>query len=250
MKKGCASVRKPFSIGVMADKGDDLSKFVARVRLVGQAGTGAVKALGGFKKGRHAVPDAVTPATQAFFARLIEPDLAEEAEGWFQRARAGLGTKRKELTLEVTSPVAVLTAKDFCFQIEYALEARDATSYGGTRTLHELKAGRLGAPAFETLFAGQFSEIAFDLKKGVSVEAVIDAVEDLDRVGGLTVDYPSDCSACTLRVTDVEAEVVCDGVSLAMVFPRAGAPMELIEAFIAVRRAFALSKRSALAGLL
>ncbi len=234
----------------MADAGNDLKKYISRVRLVGSAGSGAVKSLGGFKKGRHAVPDAVTPATQAFFARLIEAELSEEAEGWFQRARAGLGTKRKELTLEVMSPTAVLTAKDFTFEIAYELEAKDAGSYGGTRTLQELGPGRLGAPAFEELFAGQFSELAFDLKKGVRVEAVIDAVEELDGAGGLTVVYPSDCSSCTLRVDEVEAEVVCDGVSLAMVFPRAGAPMELIEAFGAVRRAFALSKRSALAGLL
>ncbi|WP_221031416.1 hypothetical protein [Actomonas aquatica] len=234
----------------MADTGDDLRKFVSRVRLVGDAGEGAVKALPGFKKGRHAVPDAVTPATQAFFARLVEDVLAEEAEGWFQRARAELRYKRKELTLEVTSPLAVLTAKDFTFELEYGLGERDPGTYSGKRTLHELQAGRLGAPAFEALFAGQFSEIAFDLKKGVQVEAVIDAVEDLDGAGGLAVDYPSDYRSCTLRVEDVEAEVVCDGVSLAMVFPRAGAPMELVEAFVAVRRAFALSKRSALAGLL
>ena len=234
----------------MADSGNDLRQFVSRVRLVGHAGEGAVKTLPGFKKGRHAVPDAVTPATQAFFARLCEELVAEEAEGWFQRARAELSYKRKELTLEVTSPLAVLTAKDFSFEIQYELNARDASVYSGRRTLHELEAGRLGAPAFEALFAGQFSEIAFDLKKGVQVEAVIDAVEDLDGQGGLQVDYPSDYSNCTLRVDDVEAEVVCDGVSLAMIFPRAGGPMELVEAFCAVRRVFVLSKRSALAGLL
>ncbi|MCC5025348.1 MAG: hypothetical protein J6386_22350 [Candidatus Synoicihabitans palmerolidicus] len=218
--------------------------------MVGQAGESTVKSLPGFKNGRHAVPDAVTPATRAFFARLCGELVAEEGEGWFQRARAELGYKRTELTLEVTSPVAVLTAKDFTFEIEYELCARDASSYGGRKTLHEMDGGRVGAPVFEDLFAGQFSEIAFDLKKGVQVEAVIDAVEDLDGEGGLHVDYPSDYQSCTLRVEGEEAEVTCDGVSLAMIFPRTGAPMELVEAFCAVRRAFVLSKRTALAGLL
>lgn len=217
---------------------------------MGDAGEGAVKTLPGFRKGRHAVPDAVTPATQAFFARLMEDALAEEAEGWFQRARAELGYKRRELTLELSSPMAVLTAKDFTFEIAYALEERDAGRYRGQRTLSELQPGRLGAPVFEALFAGQFCEIAFDLKKGVQVEAVVDAVEDLEGANGLRVDYPSDCRTCTLTVEGIEAEVVCDGAALAMVFPRAGAPMELVEAFRAVRRAFALSKRAVLAGLL
>ena len=40
----------------------------------------------------------------------------------------------------------------------------------------------------------------------------------------------------------VEAEVRCTGASLEIVFPRSGAPGELIEAFAAVRGAFAISK--------
>lgn len=228
----------------------DPETFVSRVRLVGSGGDGTVKTLPGFKKGRHAVPDAVSPATLAFFARLCGGVLADEAEEWFQRARGELGYKRKELTLEVASPVAVLTAVDFTFEIEYALDEREPATYTITKTLHELEAGRLGASSFEALFAGQFSEIVFDLSKGVSVEEVIDAVEELDGANGMAVDYPSDYRECTLTVDEVEAAVVCDGTSLAMRFPRAGGPMELVEAFGAVRQAFALSKKSVLAGLL
>ncbi|MCF3649942.1 hypothetical protein [Synoicihabitans lomoniglobus] len=234
----------------MTAESDNLTTFVSRVRLVGYMGEDAVKTLPGFKKGRHAVPDAVTPATRSFFARLCQDMVAEEAEAWFQRARAELSYKRKELTLEVASPLAVLTATDFTFELEYRLLERDAGRFAGVRTLHDLKEGRLGVPTFEALFAGQFTEIAFDLKKGVQVEAVIDAVEELESAGGLRVDYPSDYRECTLSVAGVEAEVLCDGSSLAMSFPRAGAPMELVEGFCAVRRAFVLSEREELAGLL
>jgi hypothetical protein len=41
-----------------------------------------------------------------------------------------------------------------------------------------------------------------------------------------------------------------DGSELAMVFPRSGSPGELLAAFVAVREAFALTKRPVLAGLL
>lgn len=224
--------------------------FVSRVRLVGRTVPGLVKTLPGFRKGRHAVPDAVTPATRSFFGRLCEALVTEEAEGWFQRAKADLGYKRRELTLEVTSPSAVLTARDFTFLLEYALTDGEPSRYQGWRTLQDLAPDRLGAPAFEALFAGQFGEIVFDLTRGVSVEAVIDAVEELDGVTGLQVAYPSDCRTCTLSVEGVEAEVVCDGQSLAMVFARAGGPAELVAAFGALRQAFRLSKREALAGLL
>ncbi len=234
----------------MPSAGNDISAFISRVRLVGRASGGTVKTLPGFKKGRHALPDAVNPATRAFFARLCEPMLREEAEGWFQRARMQLQTKRKDLALEVTGALAVLSGREFTFEIAYDLDEADPTAFVGSRTLHQVAAARLGEAEFETLFAGQFDEIAFDLKKGVQVEAVIDAVEDLDDPAILRVDYPSDCRDCTLTVPGVEAEVVCDGGALTMRFPRQGGPMELVEAFLAVRHAFSLSRRRVLAGLL
>lgn len=218
-----------------------------------------VKQLRGFDKSRHTVPDAVNSATSAFLAKLCGPQLAEEAEEFFQRTKAALNYKRKDLGLDVTSPLAVLSAKDFTLEIAYALEASDPAGYGITRTLHTIKNGDLLRVAeFDELFAGQFSAIAFALKKGVRVEAVIDAVEGLDddaespeaRGARLRVDYPSDCRECTLTIDGVDAAVVCDGATLEMRFERSGSPRELVEAFAAVRKAFALTKDRALAGLL
>jgi hypothetical protein len=49
-------------------------------------------------------------------------------------------------------------------------------------------------------------------------------------------------------VDGVDARVRCTGAALDLVFPRAGSPGELIEAFAAVRGAFAVSR--ALSGLI
>ena len=235
---------------------DDPRSFISLVSLVGRGG-GAFKNLRGFDKSRHTVPDAVNNATSGFLAKLCTSELSEEAEDFFQRAKAALNYKRKDLGLDVTSPVAVLSAKDFTLEIAYALETADPASYAITRTLHSIKNGDLLQVAeFNELFAGQFSAIAFALKKGVRVEAVIDAVEGLedDETDGaaakLRVDYPSDYRDCTLTVSGVEAAVVCDGAILEMRFEKNGSPRELVEAFAAVRKAFALTKDRALAGLL
>jgi len=224
--------------------------YIARVRLVGSLPGGMLKQLEGFRKGHHTVPDSLSPATQTFFARIIASRVEAAGEEWFQRAKLELKTKRRELTLEVTSPGAVLTAKDFVFEISYEMEAEDPGRFAGQQTLHDLKGERWGAAAFDRLFEGQFNEIVFDLARGVSVEEVIDAVEDLDESTGMSVDYPSDCSQCVLRVKGVDAEVCCDGHSLRMTFPLAGGPSELIQSFVAVREAFRLSKKTPLAGLL
>ncbi len=225
---------------------------ISGVRLSGGAG-GAVKTLRGFDKARHTVPDAVNAATSGFLAKLCAGELAEEAEAMFQSARAALGYKRAGISLEVGAGQAVLTTRDFCWELAYALEEADPARYALTRALHSLRSGevaRLGE--FNTLFAGQFDAVVFELARGVRVEAVIDAVEALDPEGEavMTVDYPSDCGRCTLAVPGVAARVECDGATLALRLPRAGSPEECLREFDAVRAAFRLSRDGVLAGLL
>ncbi len=223
---------------------------MSRVSLTGRS-AGLVKNLGGFRKQHHTVPDAVNPATTAFLGKLCAPELAEEAEQFFQQAKAAFGYKRTDLTLDVTSPVAVLTARDFTLELAYALEKANPAAFEVTRTLHSLSGGGLAArPEFNGLFAATFTGLVFALTKGVKVELVIDAIEALEGEHALTVSYPSDCRQCVLRVDGVSAEVICDGATLEMRFPRAGSPAELIESFAAVRSAFALTKSKVLAGLL
>ncbi|MEJ1973558.1 MAG: hypothetical protein WDM96_14180 [Lacunisphaera sp.] len=163
------------------------SAFISRISLVGRD-AGRVKTLAGFKKQHHTVPDAVNAATEGFLAKLCLAELAGEAEQFYQRAKAAFGYKRTDLALTVSSPVAVLTAKDFTLEIAYALQADDPASYGITRTLHSLsEAEGTARPELNEVFAAGFSGIVFALVKGVSVEAVIDAVEARGGEDGLAV---------------------------------------------------------------
>jgi len=220
------------------------SSIIAGISFIGRSG-GAVKTLGGFRKGHHTVPDAVNATTNAFLGKLCAGELAEEGETLFQSVRTGLGYKRKDVSLAVAGQSAVLAAKDFSVEIFYALEAGDAARYAVTTTLRDLKNADLAwTQEFAGIFAGKFSEISFSLKKGARVEAVIDAIEALDReeANALSVSYPSDCSECEIAVEGVEAKVRCTGGSLEMVFPHAAGPAELMDGFAAVRGAFAISK--------
>jgi len=222
---------------------DDLpSRVVAGISFVGRAG-GLVKELGGFKKGHHSLPDAANATTNAFLGKICATELADETEKYFQAVRAELGYKRTQIAVTVTSPLAMIGAKDFSLELFYALEEREPGRYSVTTTLRGLMSVDLTrTEAFARIFAGRFTEISFALKKGARVEAVIDAVEELDRGDGLTVTYPSDCRECTIGVDGVDATVRCTGASLEVVFSRAGGPAELIDAFAAVREAFRISK--------
>lgn len=217
------------------------NRVIADVRFIGRGG-GAVKAFGGFKKGHHTLPDAANATTNAFLGRLCGAEIEATAEALFQEVRTGLGYKRKDLSLTVTSPLAVLSAKDFTLEILYELDEAAPANYAITQTLLDLRDGDLArTEAFNTIFARSFSELSFTLRKGVRVEAVIDAIEAMEE-GDLSVDYPSDCSECTVRVPEVAAQVRCTGGSIDLVFPGAGAPGELLAEFAAVRDAFQLSK--------
>ncbi len=241
---------EPVSIRGMAKMADHPHSFVSRISLVGRS-LGAVKALDGFRKQHHTVPDAVSATTTAFLGKLCAAELRADAEKIYQQAKTALGYKRTQVTLEVASPSALLTTKDFTLEIAYALEPANPASYAITRTLHGLSSEQMvECPEFDGLFAGMFSGIIFGLTKGARVEAVIDAVEALEEASDLTVNYPSDCSHCVLSVESVEANVVCDGATLEMRFPKNGSPRELVVAFAAVRSAFALTKNRVLAGLL
>ncbi len=217
------------------------SAIIAGISFTGRTG-GVVKLLAGFRKGHHTVPDAANATTQAFLGKLCASELGGHAEELFQRTRTGLGYKRRDLAVTLTPPLAVLTAKDFTLEIAYALEPENPAHYTVTHVLQEVSGGEIvQTDAFATLFAGMFTEIGFVLKKGVRVEAVIDAIEALDEAEGLRVDYPADCHECVIQVPGVGAQVRCTGASLDMVFPTAGSPRELLAEFEAVRSAFAIS---------
>ncbi|MBA4137409.1 MAG: hypothetical protein C0518_08860 [Opitutus sp.] len=224
--------------------------YVSRISFVGRS-TGAVKALAGFRKQHHTVPDAINAATVGFLAKLCAGELATEAERTFRDVRTAFGYKRAELSLEVTSSEAVLAARDFAFSLHYTLADYNPAEFMLTRTLQDFRTPEtLARPEFDTLFAGQFSSLVFELVRGVRVEAVIDAVEALERGSPLRVTYPSDCAHCELTVEGVNAQVWCNGATLEMQFPRRGSPRELAQQFEAVRSAFALTKDRVLAGLL
>jgi hypothetical protein len=224
------------------------SSIIAGISFVGRGG-GLVKALSGFKKGHHTLPDAANATTNAFLGKIGEAELSAEAENFFQAVRSGLGYKRKEVSLTIASPGATLTAKDFVLELCYALEEAAPERYSVTTTLHDLRGENLvRTDEFDQIFGGKFTELSFALKKGARVEAIIDVIEALDGEAGLAVSYPSDCRECVITVAAVDASVRCSGASLEMVFPRAGSPRELLDGFAAVRGAFAVSRE--LAGMI
>ncbi len=212
---------------------------------------GRVKQLSGFRKGVHTVPGAVTAAAEAFLAKLCAGELAEETEALFREARTAFGYKRREISVDITGSMAQVIARDFRFEIVYALDESDPAAYVVARELSDL------APASEAtwrlldgLFPLHFSILRFPLGRPVAIEAMIDAIEDLEGAHGMSVDYPPDCGECTIRVAGVETEVLLSGPFLDLRFPGETSPSGILRAFLDVRAAFQASGSTELGHLL
>ena len=204
--------------------------------------SGPIKALAGFRKAVHSVPDTANSATNAFLAKLCADELAEAAEQFFQAARTALAYKRKDISVSVTSPTANVVAKDFSIEISYAVEASHPSNYSVTTALRDLTDAKLAhMEAFRGVFRSSFSEIEFMYERSASVEEIIDAIEALDGSAGVSVDFPSDYRHCILRVEGVDAQVRCTAGTLEVVFSRRGSPADLIDGFEALRNAFQIS---------
>jgi hypothetical protein len=135
-------------------------RVIASIAFVGRS-DGQVKALAGFNKRHHSLPDAANAVTNAFLGKICASELGDEAERLFQSLRSALAYKRKDIALSVTAPLATLTARDFTLERVYALDEREPARYSVTSTLRELSdADFLRREGVTQVFAGAFSEIS------------------------------------------------------------------------------------------
>ncbi|MBC2606986.1 hypothetical protein [Pelagicoccus albus] len=203
---------------------------VSSLAIVGRI-RGEVRRLEAFDKKRHTVPDRVCGATQAFLEKLCEAELAEEAEELFQRAREQFAYKRREISLDVGNGFARLETKDFVLELRYELDEEDPSDYIVETSVQNVASRDLleSAP-FNAAVGSRFDRLRCGLSGQVSVEAVIDAVED-DESGEAKVDYPSDCSSCVVRLDGVAGEVFVDGVVLEVRYGKLACASALLAAF-------------------
>lgn len=186
---------------------------VSSVAILGRT-RGEVRRLPAFDKKRHSVPDRVCQATQAFLEKLCEEQLAEEAEALFQASREQFGYKRREISLSVGSGFARLETKDFALELRYELAEDDPADYIVETCVRDVASRELMESAsFSVAIGRRFDRLRCGLAGRVSVESVIDAVED-DESGETSVAYPSDCSHCTVAIDGLAGEVFVDGGAL------------------------------------
>ncbi len=197
--------------------------------------SGQVKQLSGFKKGIHRVPEMVNDTTNRFLAKICETDLVEMSESLYQRLRAGLNYKRRDLNLSIESPVALLSGKEFTFEILYGLASKAPSTYQMITTLSGLNhVGILKSTVFNEICHGLFSRFSYGLTDAVQIEEVIDAIEAYSKPG-IRVEYPSDCRECFVFLEGFSGHIQFTRFSLDILLCTKSSPKTFLGGFESLR---------------
>jgi hypothetical protein len=141
------------------------------------------------------------------------------------------------LNLSVESPVALLSGKEFTFEIAYELDSDTPSTYQMITTLSGLNHVEiLKSDVFNEICHGLFSQFSYGLTDAVQVEEVIDAVEACSKPG-ITVEYPSDCRECSVFLEGFSGYIKCRQFSLDIMLLTKSSPKTFLGGFEALRGA-------------
>jgi len=205
-------------------------RLIARVSFLGKE-EGQVKRFPDFVKSRHTVPKLASDRAQQFLARLAEPELREWGEERFSAFRDAMGYRRREIAFLVEGGTGRIESKDFTIEKRYSLIEDSPDCYLAETEL--LGAGGLDLlenASFNGAVGPLFESMRCLFSKSVSVEGIIDGLEE-KRLEDLSVDYPSTCSHCNVRIENMNAMFRFDAISLEIGFPGFGTPKQLIDSY-------------------
>jgi hypothetical protein len=178
--------------------------------------TGPIRNLRGFIKQKHTMPDCVDTHTKSFVEKISEQDLEDEAIRYHDQIKSNFAYKRKEITLDVASPTAHISTKDFDFTIHYAQDTADPSSYTTQYQITNIKdSTALSDDGLAAILNNNFNEVKFSLSGSIDIERLIDLVEEQDRPD-IALEYPADCSHLTITATGIEGaiRITPDGISV------------------------------------
>ncbi len=208
------------------------SAEVRNVHLLGSR-PGNVKNLLGFRKGFHKIP-ALLPdhSFERQFPAMCEPDLDRLARDLFEKLRAARSYKRKEISFNIGAPDATLTTIDFTLDVRYELDPADPSDCFLVHDLHTIRDIAVFADgSLNEVFAGIFNRVSLKFGESINMEDLIDELEEAPG-GAADLQYPPDCSECTVRLPGFAGTVRVTAREFEVVSPAGASPAELVKTFV------------------
>ena len=190
-----------------------------------------IASLSGFVKRIHRVPEVTNDATHRFVEGISEKEIKEEIESVFQRIRSEMKYKRRDVTADRDH----IVTPDFEFWVECTQDTADPGMAVFSRQLTNISPAIMEDGPFNAVFEDSFSQLTFQPKKSLDLQAIIDQIEDLD-LDAIKLYYPRDCSYCDISIDGSPYHIRLTSGSFTVSTDHALSPKLLLESFRDVRK--------------
>ena len=196
-----------------------------------------IRALPGFTKTKHRIPDAYDRQSQGFVERLGSQLVRDDLDQTFTRLRDAFGFKRRDLqATESDEGFGTITTPHFLYsscvfqspeEIDEAVWQRDLSQITAPETLIE--------DACNRVFARTFNTVEFSPPAPIDLEKLIDHIEELpdDRV---KADYDRNITFCNIIVKGSSAMICVTRDAFQIVHTEPSEPRLLVTSIRDVQR--------------
>lgn len=174
--------------------------------------SGNVRNLPGFIKGKHKEPNEINDYHEGWI-RKISTDLVKEKIDEIENSlNEKLNFKRKDIqSVTVDSGSGQITTKYFDYSVEVMQSKKDAGKYVIKKELANFAVDfdLMDDETFNECFDREFDSLFLPISGSISVETVIDKIEEIDDDSIISVIYNrSDLSSCKVVLPEFSGEIV------------------------------------------
>ncbi len=194
---------------------------------------GEVKSLPGFKKGFHHVPNNQFDGADSFIKDCGIQLISDEIDELSKNIREKMKYKRKEIEAWSDGGTGTINTPDFTYSMDIYQSDEDPGDYVLFRKLEGFRqSSAILEDKLNTIFSHHFDKLEFDLPGRVSIEGLIDTIEEFEENSPVSVKYnPNDTSSCVVSILGLEYDIVVtiDTISIALDYQTS--PIKLITAY-------------------
>ena len=209
----------------------------SEIRLLNERKVG-LKTLSGFRK-HHRVPAKGETVSEKFLIDLVEGDLNDDLDDTFAKLRSGFGFKRRELA--ATEPIenfGEIRTPGFTYEVSANVIEDDAANVLWRCAISRITdAESVTCPQFEQTFGKQFNMLELILESPISVEDVIDEVEDCED-SSIKIAYEKEATWCRIEFAGRKESIHVEADSIRVISTAEISPSELIDLFLTAHAQF------------
>jgi uncharacterized caspase-like protein len=187
-----------------------------------------VRSLSGFIKGSHTVPKAATGATQRFIESISENEVKEILERVHNGLKQHLKYSRRDIEVSHGDGRASIITPSFDYHVEVTISENDPSKAIFHEFIENISDGRIVlSDEFNSAFCQGFNSIDFVFQNAISIEGIIDTLEEL-KPAGMKLTYDASCTRLEIDIDDYSASLVIEPDRLRIVVARPITPNKFL----------------------